>query len=418
MDVWKNIKLVNYINILSGFAFNSDFFTGEEGTPLIRIRDINKRNTDINFSGKFSDKYLIKKGDLLIGMDGDFEVAQWKGENALLNQRVCKIESNDKNRLNQIFLFYRIINEIKLINNIISATTVKHLSTKDIDNIQVNLPPIDEQTKIAAILSKTDKAIEQTERIIAKYQRIKTGLMQDLLTKGIDENGNIRSEETHEFKDSPVGRIPVEWNAVYMDEILYNIEAGKSPNCIDVPAGSGQWGVLKVSAVRPEGFQSEENKVLENSNFINPKYEVKDKDLLITRSNTYDLVGIVCLVKNPPPNLLLCDKTLRLIINKNKSSVDFIFYVLQMPFVRSQIEIHATGSSGSMKNISQETIRHLIVPRPEKTEQTNIYKILNKIDKYIKDEKKQLNKMRRKKTGLMQDLLTGKVRCLNLDLPD
>ena len=56
-----------------------------------------------------------------------------------------------------------------------------------------------------------DRAIEQTEALIAKQQRIKTGLMQDLLTRGIDEHGNLRSEQTHEFKDSPLGRIPVEW---------------------------------------------------------------------------------------------------------------------------------------------------------------------------------------------------------------
>jgi len=70
---------------------------------------------------------------------------------------------------------------------------------------------IPEQSKIAEVLSTVDRAIEQTEALIAKQQRIKTGLMQDLLTKGIDEHGNIRSEKTHKFKDSPVGRIPEEW---------------------------------------------------------------------------------------------------------------------------------------------------------------------------------------------------------------
>jgi type I restriction enzyme S subunit len=61
------------------------------------------------------------------------------------------------------------------------------------------------------VLSTVDRAIEQTEALIAKQQRIKTGLMQDRLTRGIDEHGNLRSEVTHEFKDSPLGRIPVEW---------------------------------------------------------------------------------------------------------------------------------------------------------------------------------------------------------------
>ena len=78
-----------------------------------------------------------------------------------------------------------------------------------------------EQTKIAEILSTVDRAIEQTEALIAKQQRIKTGLMQDLLTRGIDEHGNLRSEQTHKFKDSPLGRIPVEWDAKELGTVAF-----------------------------------------------------------------------------------------------------------------------------------------------------------------------------------------------------
>ena len=77
-----------------------------------------------------------------------------------------------------------------------------------------------EQAKIAEVLSTVDRAIEQTEALIAKQQRIKTGLMQDLLTRGIDEHGNLRSEQTHKFKDSPLGRIPVEWECKELSQVL------------------------------------------------------------------------------------------------------------------------------------------------------------------------------------------------------
>ena len=79
-----------------------------------------------------------------------------------------------------------------------------------------------EQAKIAEVLSTVDRAIEQTEALIAKQQRIKTGLMQDLLTRGIDEHGNLRSEQTHKFKDSPLGRIPVEWDVATVDQNRIN----------------------------------------------------------------------------------------------------------------------------------------------------------------------------------------------------
>jgi type I restriction enzyme S subunit len=83
----------------------------------------------------------------------------------------------------------------------------------------IPLPPLPEQRKIAQILETVDNAIEKTEKIIEKYKRIKQGLMQDLLTKGIDEKGNIRSEKTHKFKDSPLGRIPEEWEVVRLGEV-------------------------------------------------------------------------------------------------------------------------------------------------------------------------------------------------------
>ena len=80
-----------------------------------------------------------------------------------------------------------------------------------IEKCDIPCPPLDEQSKIAEVLSSVDLAIERTEALIAKQRRIKTGLMQDLLTRGIDERGTLRSEKTHGFKDSPLGRIPIEW---------------------------------------------------------------------------------------------------------------------------------------------------------------------------------------------------------------
>jgi type I restriction enzyme S subunit len=91
------------------------------------------------------------------------------------------------------------------------------------------LPPFPEQQKIAEILETIDNAIEKTDKIIEKYKRIKQGLMQDLLTKGMDENGNIRNEKTHKFKDSPLGRIPEEWEVVRLGEVLEIYDSKRIP---------------------------------------------------------------------------------------------------------------------------------------------------------------------------------------------
>ena len=122
-------------------------------------------------------------------------------------------------------IFYTL--EHKDIQSFIVGGTRTKLNQSALRSITIRLPEREsKQTKIAEILSTVDQAIEQTEALIAKQQRIKTGLMQDLLTRGIDEDGNIRSEDTHEFKDSPLGRIPVEWDVRNIDSISDFVTSG------------------------------------------------------------------------------------------------------------------------------------------------------------------------------------------------
>ena len=144
------------------------------------------------------------------------------------------------------------------------------------DRYELDLPPKPEQRKIARILTTLDNLIEKTEALIAKYQSIKQGMMHDLFTRGVDESARLRP--THEqapdlYKQSELGWIPKEWDITTVGAELNAIEAGKSPNCPDQPAPYGEWGVLKVSAVQPDGFRSEENKIIVDKVHINPAYD-------------------------------------------------------------------------------------------------------------------------------------------------
>jgi type I restriction enzyme S subunit len=277
------------------------------------------------------------------------------------------------------------------------------------------VPPPLEQSRIAEILDTVDEAIRQSEQLIAKLKQMKQGLLHDLLTRGIDDNGELRDPDRHpeQFQRSPLGCIPRKWKVISLGSVLEGIDAGRSPNCPDHPAPPGEWGVLKVSAVRPEGFAPRENKLLPRPSLANPSHEVRDGDLLITRANTYELVGLTCLVEHPPPRLLLCDKTLRLRLSSEVAPF-YIFFASQMPYVRRQIEIHATGSSGSMKNIGQSAIRNLRFLLPAWVEQERIVERIRSIDRGIDDEKTESHKLRLLKQGLMEDLLTGRVRVTEL----
>lgn len=297
-----------------------------------------------------------------------------------------------------------------------SGTTFLEISSKEFSSIPLPYPPDNERTKIAHILDTVDTEIQQTELLIEKLQLVKEGLLNDLLTRGIGVDGQLRpsfQQAPHLYKKSPLGWIPKEWHTGELDNALNNIEAGKSPSCPDIPAHTGEWGVLKVSAVHPDGFREHENKIVEPAELQDERYEVKSGDLLITRANTPELVGLPCLVHTDRERLMLSDKTLRLHVKEGYEKA-FIFISLTQPYVRSQIQIAATGTSMSMKNISQNSLKRLNMKFPPHAEQVLIAERILDAGRRISEENALLKKMEQQKAGLMDDLLTGKVRVTKL----
>lgn len=265
------------------------------------------------------------------------------------------------------------------------------LPTPQLAHLVVGVPDKSKQDHIVRILRRVEKLSWSTEYNTSKVGRIKLGIIDSLLS------------------DSGAAG-----NYTDLDSCLLRIEAGSSPDLPDRPAGPGEWGVLKVSAVRPWGFDSAENKVMPQRALVNPKMEVHDGDLLITRANTPTLVGLACVVHNPPARLLLCDKTLRLILDPARLVGKFAEYVLGAPAVRRQIEASGTGSSGTMKNISQDQIRSLRFQRPDVDVQHHVVEQVEASTAVIWGYKAELAKLRNVKQGLMDDLLSGRVRAGDL----
>ncbi len=144
---WKRVELNSIAEILNGYAFESRKFSRTKGFPLIRIRDVGKNITECSYDGEFDRLYVVKKSDLLVGMDGDFNSAVWKGSEALLNQRVCKIKVNQQ-FYDSKFLELLLPAYLKEINKHTSSVTVKHLSSKSVNEIPLPLPPLNEQRRI------------------------------------------------------------------------------------------------------------------------------------------------------------------------------------------------------------------------------------------------------------------------------
>lgn len=199
---WEEKTFSKLGSVLSGFAFKSKLFSDNRSDfPLIRIRNLLNHSTETFYSGEYQKEYVVENGDILIGMDGEFHTVKWSGDKALLNQRICKVIP-DPTLLDHAFSFYTMSKEIPKINHKTASTTVKHLSTKDVKNIKILLPPLPEQKKIASILSSVDEAIVKTKAIIDQTKKLKKGMMQELLTRGIGHT---------KFKQTEIGEIPESW---------------------------------------------------------------------------------------------------------------------------------------------------------------------------------------------------------------
>ncbi|MDO8966368.1 restriction endonuclease subunit S [Algoriphagus sp.] len=215
---WKIIELKKACEIQNGFAFQSSEFNSLEGIPLIRIRDILKHNPETFFRGSFNDFYIVRKGDLLVGMDGDFNHSLWKGPDSLLNQRVCRIIPNQKILLKR-FLYYGLGDYLKKINENTSSTTVKHLSSKSIGEIPFALPPLPEQQRIVA---KLDAVFGHLDRLREKLDRIPELLKnfrQQVLTQA------VTGELTREWR---AGKDLADWEKTTIGD-LFEVKTGGTP---------------------------------------------------------------------------------------------------------------------------------------------------------------------------------------------
>jgi type I restriction enzyme S subunit len=189
--MWRTVELGDYLTVQNGYAFNSKLFDADGEIGLIRIRDLREGvSTETRYTGEFDSKYIVRRGDLLIGMDGEFRCYEWKGEDALLNQRVCRLQDFDT-ELDKRFLLYAINDELKKIEDVTGFTTVKHLSSKTIKEIRLYLPPLAEQQRIVA---KLDAAFAEIDRAIGHNNTI-VQQIELVIEAALDEISRLGGEE-------------------------------------------------------------------------------------------------------------------------------------------------------------------------------------------------------------------------------
>lgn len=153
-----------------GFPFDSAKFSDSDGMPLIRIRDVVRGYSETYTTEEYKSEYIVHENDLLIGMDGEFNIAKWRKTPALLNQRVCRLAPKDS--IDKDYLFYFMPIALKRIEEKTPFVTVKHLSAKELNKIEIPVLPLEEQRKLAETLSKVDELIAFRDQQLAKLDEL------------------------------------------------------------------------------------------------------------------------------------------------------------------------------------------------------------------------------------------------------
>lgn len=284
-----------------------------------------------------------------------------------------------KDNINISYLYYAICS--MHLEKYFSGATIPHIYFRDYQNEQLPLPSLEEQAKIANVFGRIDYFIKKEKEQLINLDKL-------VKSRFIELFGDVEESSKR-------------WNTVYLEKVIQSIESGWSGNGIQRDKLEGEIAVLKVSAVTKGFFIPSECKVLEDQKNIKKYIYPHKDDLLFSRANTKEMVGATVIISKDFPELILPDKLWRIRFNE-LANIYFIKYVLSSRSIRNKLSSEATGTSGSMYNISMQKLKQLAIPLPPTDLQNNFAAFVSKIDKSKLAIQQSLDELETLKKSLMQ----------------
>ena len=374
----NKVVLKNLVNIDSGFAFKSYLFTEDDQyIPIIRIRDVNSGVATTYYSGEYDEKYIVNNGDLLISMDGSFIIKKWNGGKALLNQRVCRIKSvSDK--ITDDYLFRILPKELKAIEDKTPFVTVKHLSVKSIENIEINLPSLEIQNKVVEVLDKAQELIDKRKLQIKALDELVKSRFIEMFGDPIKNPNGFKVEKLSDISESFIG-LTYKPDDVYDDGIL----------------------VLRSGNIQNSKL------VFDDSVRINTKVReklfVKENDILMcSRNGSARLVGKVAMI--PKLDEEVTFGAFMTIISS--SNYAYLFTYFQLEAFRQQLQ---SAKTTTINQITKKMLDEIVVPLPPIELQNEFADFVKQVDQLKSQMETSLKELEDNFNSLMQKAFKGEL---------
>ena len=395
---WKVVNFKQCINISNGQVDPKE-------EPYCNMKHIGPGNIE-KFTGKLlyvntakedmqtSGKYLFNNKDVLYGKInpqlGKVAYPQYEG--------ICSADMYpmraDEEYIKPLFLKYLLLSNdfFKYSVSVSMRTGMPKVNREELNLYDLLLPTIEEQEKIASILSTVDEQIDNVDELIEKNKELKKGLMQKLLTKGIGHT---------KFKKTEIGEIPDDWEVICLSQISDKIGDGLhgTPKYDD----NGEYFFINGNnLVDGKVKVTDDTRRISKEEYIKNNKELNNNTLLISLNGT---IGNIAYYNNEKIMLSKSSGyiTLKSIYNKN-----YIYQLLKSSRIINYFNRELTGTT--IKNLSLNTLRNTPIPIPSQEEQEKIALILSELDEKIEEYENKKEKLGELKNGLMQQLLTGKIR--------
>lgn len=433
-ESWGRVLLGDIATIQNGFPFKSSLFTRDEGMPLIRIRDVGADSSDTYYVGDYDPAFIVKAGDLLIGMDGDFNCARWRGPDGLLNQRVCRVILKS-NIYHPKLLDYALPGYLKAINDMTSSVTVKHLSSKSIAEIPLPLPPMAQQEGIVAEIekqfSRLDEAVANLKRVKANLKRYKAAVLKaavegrlveteaerarregrsyetgaELLQRILETRrsqwqgkGKYKEPTAPDTTDLP--ELPEGWVWATVEQMSSLVEYGSSAKTNEESSGVP---VLRMGNIVEGELRLDEFKYFPTNHDEFPKLLLKPGDLLFNRTNSPELVGKTAVYADSPKECSFASYLIRVRLVDGAVPKLLAAYI-NSSHGRNWVKSVVTQQVGQA-NVNGTKLQALSVPLPPEGEQHRIISELDRRLSLLRDTEAQVNANLRRAESLRKSIL-------------
>lgn len=298
----------------------------------------------------------------------------------------------------------------KAVSRLLTGTTRSSLGIQLLRKLEITAPAtLDEQRAIGKIFDTLDTTISKTEAIIAKLQQLKQGLLHDLLTRGIDANGELRPPvevAPHLYKESPLGWIPKEWDVIPLGQCAFvtKLAGFEYTNYFDYAKG-GEITVVRVLNIKAGTLDlTDIHRIPRTTSNLLPRSKLFAGDLVLSYVGTIGEVAII-----PDNNKFhLAPNVAKITVDNASLKPKFLCLYLLSEYGKKRLINLATITS--QPSISMSRVRQLLVPVPSLSEQNTAAKMIDSINNQLIVESEKLGKLISEKSGLMDDLLTGGVR--------